>query len=89
VKVYVTQCALTYGVQERDVYMDRDGKPTVNSGGGIAVYDAKRNRGHKQIHVHDWFLTREEAVERAEEMRLQAIQYFTEHLDKLKQRRFT
>lgn len=79
--VFITKYALTRGVLEKELIGGVDAKMiTVRWMGGM--------NGFAYFHKPDWYLTREEAVERAETMRDNKIKQLKAQIEKLAKKEF-
>ena len=77
-RAYVTKHALTWGIQQFEVDHASDG-----------VVSRKGDWGMLNLyHKGEWHRTREDAVARAEQMRLKKIAYLQEQIAKLEALRF-
>lgn len=75
---YITNLALTGGIQEKKVRACR--------GSDRMVEDAERQGYY--YHGKNWHTTKEEAVKRAEEMRIKKIKSLRKQLEKLEKLEF-
>lgn len=82
-KVWITKYALTQGIYSY-------GYATVcNATGTMIEVVNKTGFGHNYYHKPDWHETEEEAIARAEEMRLKKIKSLEKQLAKFKEMKFT
>ena len=78
-KVYITKYALTQGIYEMEVHrMSEDGSSVY----GKAWNEAYHGNGK------EWCRTKEEAIKRAEEMRIKKIESLEKQIKKLKGLKF-
>jgi hypothetical protein len=82
-KVYITKYALTEGIIEKafaELYADVTA-PEIST--MIIVRAVQNNTLDMYFHKPDWYLTKEEAVERAEEMKKKQIKALKKKIERL------
>lgn len=75
-KAFITKYALTKGIKEADIYQPNDG------------YAREVGNSYTWYRSDEWYETREEAIAKAEKMRVKKIASLKKKLAKLEKMRF-
>lgn len=81
-KVWITKYALTKGIYEVAVINSQDDENSVG------VYCPNLPYSHQRLYKPDWHETHEEAVARADEMRLKKIESLQKQINNLENLKF-